>query len=128
MDDKFATVIEGRFARKEADSEPAEYQAFSFGRVGIRPQLTLLLRKANGEVEGFPYADFRGISAVNEDVGFTIRFDTRTVKVEGQNLKQLFQYVCNYRAAEIVEAEPSVVMQTPDGQAVVWSIFWQLPS
>lgn len=124
MDDKIATVIEGRFTRKEADGEPAEYQAFSFARVGIRPQLTLLLRKASGEVEGFPYADFRGVSAVDENSCFTIRFDTRTVKVEGQNLKQLFQYVCNYRAAEIVEAEATAAMHIPDGKVVVSLVKW----
>ncbi len=124
MEGKPTVIIEGNFARRAATEEAEEYQALSFGRVGIKPQITLLFRKANGEVEGFPYADFRGISSVNEDIGFTVRFDTRTVKVEGQNLREAFRYICTHRAAEILEADEATAMQSPDGKPVVWKVNW----
>lgn len=124
MDDRPSVIIEGNFARKNSGEEPEEYQAYSFGRVSSKRQVTLLFRKASGEVEGFAYADYRGISAVNETIGFTVRFDTRTVKVEGQHLGELFQYICNHRAAEIREADVETAMQTPEGKAVVWLVKW----
>ncbi|MEZ6101665.1 MAG: hypothetical protein R3E01_22245 [Pirellulaceae bacterium] len=117
-----SVVVEGNFARKAATEAADEYQAFSFGRIGIKPQLTLLFRKATGEVEGFAYADFRGISAIDENAGFKIRFDTRTVKVEGRNLRQLFQYICLHRAAEIVEIDEWMTLQLPEDRAVVWRV------
>lgn len=124
MDDRPSVIIEGNFARRATGDEADEYQALSFGRVGIRPQVTVLFRKANGEVEGFPYADFRGISSLNEESGFTVRFDARTVKIEGQHLGKLFQYICNHRAAEILEADPATAMNSPDGKPVVWLVKW----
>jgi hypothetical protein len=121
MDDR-GTVVEGNFAKRTSPDDPDEYQPFSFGRVGVKPQLTLLMRKATGEVEGFPYADFSGVSATDENTGFTVRFATRTVRVEGRNLRQLFQYVCSYKAAEIVETTMRSTMQIPEGKAVIWQI------
>ena len=107
-----------------ATSEDSEYRAFSFGRVGVRPQMTLLLRKASGEVEGFPYADFHGIHSMNEELGFSIQFGRRLVNIEGRNLKQLFGYVCNFRAAEIVEATEITAMALPEFEAIVCRVTW----
>ena len=121
MNDR-GTVVEGNFAKRTSSDDPDEYQAFCFGRVGVKPQLTLLVRKATGDVEGFPYADFSGVSATDENTGFTVRFGTRTVRVEGRNLQRLFHYLCNYRAAEIIETDERTAMQLANGQAVVWQV------
>lgn len=121
MDDR-TKVIEGAFAKRAVSEESDEYQAFTFGRIGAKPQLTLLVRKATGEVEGFPYADFAGISAKDEDAGFSVRFGPHSVRIEGRNLKQLFQYVCNYRAAEIIQADERTVMTIGPDKGVVWGI------
>jgi hypothetical protein len=99
-----------------------EYRAFSFGRIGIRPQLTLLFTKASGEVEGFPYADFRGIWTRDRNAGFTMTFGNRIITVEGQNLKQLFEYICNHRAAEVVLCDPHSAMALEENATVVWAI------
>lgn len=107
-----------RATRDEAD----EYRAFSFGRVGIKPQMTLLVRKSSGEVEGFPYSDFTGIWSLNEDDGFTIRFRDRIINIEGRNLRRLFDYICNHRAAEIVEIDSHAAMAVADESAVVWRV------
>ncbi|MEZ6104472.1 MAG: hypothetical protein R3E01_36505 [Pirellulaceae bacterium] len=117
-----SVVVEGNFARKAVTEAADEYQAFSFGRIGVKPQLTLLFRKATGEVHGFAYADLRGISTLDEDRGFTIRFDSGTVKIEGRNLRQLFQYICLHRAAEIVEIDEQMTLQLPHDRAVVWLV------
>ena len=107
-------------ARPEADEDG--YQAFSFGRVGPRPQMTLLFRKANGEVRGFPYAQFDGIESDNPDDGFVVKFGRTLISIEGRNLNRLFQYVCNYKAAEIVEASPRVAVQLCATQPNVWRV------
>ena len=66
--------------------------------------------------------NFAGISATDENSGFTIRFATRTVRIEGQNLLQLFHYVSNFRAAEVGEVDERTVMQVTEGKAAIWRI------
>lgn len=94
-------------SRLPEENEESEYEAFASGRVGNKPQLTLLFRKASGEVFGFPYASFTEIRSENADLGFTVEFSGVEVEVQGQNLSKLFRYVCFHRAAEIVEAARS---------------------
>jgi hypothetical protein len=114
-----------RFTEKAHPRDEAEeYQAFSFGRIGIRPQMTLLVRKCTGEVEGFPYADYGGVSATNEDDAFSVKFGQRLVRIEGRQLQQLFRYVCNYRAAEITEVDARTSMHVAEDKAVVWRVTW----
>ncbi|MEZ6104429.1 MAG: hypothetical protein R3E01_36290 [Pirellulaceae bacterium] len=110
-------------SRPGAD-EADEYRAFAFGRVGIRPQMTLVVRRSTGEFEGFAYAEFSGISGINEDNGFVVRFGPRLVAIEGKNLKRLFGYVCNFRAAEILEASGSAALKIPEDEPVVWNASW----
>jgi hypothetical protein len=117
-------ILEGNFARKSSVVETDEYEAFSFGRVGNKPQFTLLCRKATGEVEGFSYADYRGVSAIDEENGFSVKFGAQKVRIEGRHLGQLFRYVCNLRAAEIVATDEHTAMRLPDGKAVVWRVNW----
>jgi hypothetical protein len=119
-----AVVIESKFSRRASSEDDAEYQAFSFGRVGIKPQLTLLIRKASGAVEVFPYADFCGISSSDENLGFTLRFATRTVLIEGQRLGKLFQYICNFRTAEIMEADERTAAIAEPDKPIVWRVKW----
>jgi hypothetical protein len=120
MDDK-PTVIAGNFAKRASQDEADEYQAFSYGRIGNRPQLTLVIRQAAGGVRGFPYARFEGIGAdQDESNGFFVRFGREIVSFEGRNLGELFGYVCNYRASEIFEADRHTAMQIGEGKGVVW--------
>jgi hypothetical protein len=47
--------------RAAALADEEEYTAFTHGRVGTRPQMTLVFRKCDGEEEGFAYAQFSRI-------------------------------------------------------------------
>ena len=115
-------IIEGGFSRKERPDADGEYQAFSFGRIGNRVQPVLLVRSADGQVEGFPYAEFGGIISEDEENGFTVKFGARTVSVEGRNLKGLFDHVCTFRAAEICEASENDAIKMKTDEATVWTV------
>ena len=88
----------------EPDAEPADvYTPFASGRIGNRPQLVLLFRQASGAVRGFSYSYFYCVESDNPAQGFAIDFAHVKVTVVGRNLDLLFRYVCQHRAAEIVE-------------------------
>jgi hypothetical protein len=105
--------------RRQDDAAAAdEYTAFARGRVGTRPQMMICFRKCSGEVSVFAYSMLTRIYSENPDQGFTLCFHEIEVHIEGENLLQLFQYLREHRAVEIVEAERTVVMSS-EGDCVV---------
>lgn len=106
-----------------ADGEhPAEYEAFASGRIGNRPQLMLIFRKASGEVLVFSYLSLTEIRAPNPEKGFTANFSGTKVVVAGEHLGKLFQLLCVHRVAEIVEADRVAVFHTEADDPVVTSL------
>ncbi|APZ94534.1 hypothetical protein [Fuerstiella marisgermanici] len=102
---------------KPAESPPPaddDYVAFGHGRVGLRPRMMLTFRKCSGEVEVLPYSMLMRICSDDTDKGFTLHFGSQTVIVEGQGLTQLFRYLCEHRAVEIVESDRTAAL---DGEA-----------
>ena len=95
-----------------------EYTAFARGRVGTRPQMMLCFRKCSSEVTVFAYSLLMRIHSENPDRGFTITFGDTKVTLEGENLTALFHFIREHRAAEVVEADRTVVMTT-EGECVV---------
>lgn len=87
--------------------EEDEYVAFGNGRVGNRPQLTIVFRKASGEVFAFPYLSLSMIRSLDPDRGFKAEFSGVEVTVIGENLGKLFRHVCDHKAVELVEADRS---------------------
>ncbi|MFN8709744.1 MAG: hypothetical protein ACK50J_23980, partial [Planctomyces sp.] len=81
-----------------------EYTPFALGRVSRRPQMMLLLRQCTGEVTVYPYSLLMQIHSQDPSKGFTLTFGDHKVQIEGENLTHLFNYVCQHRATEIVEA------------------------
>lgn len=121
MDDR-GNVVEAVFAGRRSLEEADVYQAMTYGRIGTRPQMCLLLWKASGEVRGFAYADWTGIQSRNIDEGFTMVFGRATVRIGGRNLSELFRYVCNFRAAEVIEIDNRAAMLIAADKPVVWEI------
>lgn len=96
-----------------------EYSPFALGRVSRRPQMMLLLRQCTGEVTVYPYSLLLQIHSQDPSKGFTLTFGDHKVRVEGENLTQLFNYVCQHRATEIVEAGRTVAFTAADGPLVM---------
>jgi hypothetical protein len=111
-----------RTAEAAAPDDETDYTAFSFGRVGNRPQMTLVFRMNSGEVIGFPYAHITGIRADDCERSFTIDFGTATVTVVGNGLGRLFRYVCEHRVLEIVELDRRTVLSRDAVECLVDSI------
>jgi hypothetical protein len=112
--------------RAEETTTAEEYTAFARGRVGTRPQMMICFRKCSGEVFVFAYSMLTRIRSEDLERGFAMSFGDTEVRLEGNNLLPLFNYVREHRTAEIVEAERTVVMQA-QGECVVSKISVALP-
>ncbi len=100
---------------------------FTFGRVGPRPQMTLMLCFAGGHGKGFPYAQMLGIEFDDEDAGFRLEFPGQVVEIRGRNLKRLLRYVCDHRAARIDESTPQQSLAATAAAEIVDSITIRRP-
>jgi hypothetical protein len=88
--------------------------------------MMICLRKCSGEVIVFAYSLLTRIRSENPDRGFMLTFGETEVRIEGEHLLALFHYLREHRAAEIVEADRSVVMQA-EGECVVTRILVVTP-
>ena len=112
-------LARGDARRSDEDSVSAdEYTAFARGRVGTRPQMMICFRKCSGEVNVFAYSLLTKIHSDNPERGFAISFNETVVRLEGENMLMLFNYIREHRAVEIVEADRTVLM-TSEGECVV---------
>ena len=113
------------------DVRPAEeteiYQAFSFGRVGLRPQLMLCFIKCDGLHLALPYADLRSISTSDPSKGFQLEFSGREILIEGTNLDVCFRYLRDHRLSELTEASPATVLELPQDEPTVQKILIRKP-
>jgi len=98
-----------------------DYVTFGHGRVGLRPRMMLTFRKCSGEVEVLPYSMLMRISSNDADKGCSLNFGSQTVIVEGHGLTQLFRYLCEHRAVEIVESDRTAALDS-DAKSVVIAI------
>jgi hypothetical protein len=107
---------------QKQESDEGDYRAFSYGRVGLRPQMTLTLRFVGGSMRGLPYSQMLGIDSDDDDAGFRMEFPGTIVEVRGRNLKRLVRYVCDHRAAEIVESSAAASVGAPSTASIVDAI------
>jgi hypothetical protein len=122
-----AQLARGDARRSDEDSVSAdEYTAFARGRVGTRPQMMICFRKCSGEVNVFAYSLLTKIHSDNPNRGFAIAFNDTVVRLEGENMLVLFDYIREHRAVEIVEADRTVLM-TAEGECVVSRILVSSP-
>jgi hypothetical protein len=117
-----------RFAAEvRSPDEPQEYQGFSFGRVGTRPQLMLCVVKCDGHHLVLPYADLRAITSNDPDKGFLLEFAGREILIEGTSLMICFRYLRDQRLSELVEANRPEAMSSPNDAPVVQKITIRKP-
>ncbi|MEM9409984.1 MAG: hypothetical protein AAGA30_02655 [Planctomycetota bacterium] len=105
---------------EKAKSE--EYEAFSFGRVGNRTQTMVTFVKNDGYTEAIAYAKLDRIYSADVDKQLQLDFGDREVKIEGKNLKAIFEYVISFRCSEITESTPNIAMSFGNGEPVVESL------
>lgn len=118
------SMVDRGIDRKIRSGEPkleeeAEYQAFSFGRVGPRPQIMLEICKADGYRLALPYIDLKKITTMNPDRGFELHFSDQKILVEGQNLKDCYRYIKQNRLDSMLEAERANAMAVAQQEAVI---------
>lgn len=116
------TPSRGGVAAASGEETPQEYEAFAHGRVGNRPQLMVVFRKASGAVHAFSYASLLELHAVDPERGCVVDFAGVKVAIVGEKLGRLFRYLCDHKAAEIVEADRAMVFQGASDSPVVTSI------
>lgn len=114
------TVSES-YAPIEKD-DVAEYTAYANGRLGNRPQLTLVFRKADGSVKAFAYSHLYAVSSDDPAAGFTVEFSKLMVTVRGENLDPLFRLVCQHRVLEISEISRNQVFDMVESEPTVQKI------
>lgn len=102
--------------------EEVEYQAFSFGRVGPRPQIMLEICKSDGFHLVLPYIDLKAISTMNPDLGFELKFGEQRVLIEGRNLLLCYRYIKQNRLESIVELGREGTMSVAEKDPVVSGI------
>lgn len=103
-------------------NDEEEYQAFHFGRVGMKAQFTIGFRKSDGFSEGFAYADFRGWSTSDPNTSFDLMFVTRRVTVEGRKLARVLELIRQHRLTDLTEARHSEAMIVPDDEPIVFKL------
>ena len=102
-----------------AGVEEQEYTACSFGRVGLKPQVSVTFRKANGSGINLSYSHYYGVTDENPNVGFVVEFTRHTVTVEGRNLERLYRLICDQKGREVCEIDPILAPTMPAGEPVV---------
>ena len=123
LDRNIASKVEEPTASQHED----EYTALAGGRIGSRPQWTLVFELADGAIRGFPYAQFEGLQADDPDKAFTVMFASVAIVVSGHNLRRIVRAVCEHRAATIVEATRAQGLQLPESEPVVVGIRFREP-
>jgi hypothetical protein len=86
----------------------------------------ICFRKCSGEVTVFAYSLLTRIHSENPNRGFTLSFHETEVRLEGENMLMLFDYIRQHRAVEIVEADRTVLMTVED-ECVVSRVLVVLP-
>ena len=116
-----AGVVRKPAADSPGESEP-EYQAASYGRVGLRPQVMLEIAQASGYREVLPYIDLRGIATSDPKRGFELRFSDQKWIVQGQNLDVCYRYLKQNRLEALQEASRTEVLSMPPDVPLIHSI------
>lgn len=93
----------------EETNEPAdgdsEAAAFAAGRVGTRPQLTLVLRRVSGDCQAFAYAHLYRLE-YDPSAGIVLHFSQHRVALTGRHLGGLFRYLCDHRVQTVQQTDP----------------------
>lgn len=103
-------------------TEESEYQAFTYGRVGIRSVAMLCLIKSDGFHLALPYIELHAIRTMSPSDGFELEIGTQRIEIQGRNLLPAFRFIREHRLAELCEATRATVMSLPPTDSVVSEI------
>jgi hypothetical protein len=104
-----------------APTAEEEYQAFSFGRVGSKSQLTLAIRRVSGTVHGFSYAHLYTLD-LEPSLGIILRFTNHRVVLQGRHLDELYRYLRGHRVELIQVIDPLQAETLPEDTPVITSL------
>lgn len=108
-----------RFQLVTPPAEAEEYEAFSFGRVGQKPQFTVAFKQADGFSEGLSYSDFRGWTTPDGNTSLELIFVGRKIAIEGSNLGRILDLIRQHRLFDLTEASRSQAMQCSADEPIV---------
>lgn len=74
-------------------------------RISRRPQMMIGFRKCSGEIDVLPYAMLTRIRSEDTSRSMRLCFSQGEVLIEGEELTQLFHYLCEHRVLEIAESD-----------------------
>ena len=77
--------------------EEAEYQSFTYGRIGAKPQLMVEFFHMDGFSEIYPYIDIKRIARPDPERCFEVELNHGKFVVEGQNLSTVIRYLKQHR-------------------------------
>lgn len=103
---------------EEGEGE-AEYQAFAFGRVGNKPQISVTFRLVNAKGYNFAYSHYYGIVDNHPNISFSIEFTRHVVMIEGRNLEMLHRFLCDHKVREVHQVDELEAKVLPEGVPVV---------
>ncbi len=106
----------------EAEDSEDEYQAFGFGRVGNKPQISVTFRLVNAKGYNFAYSHYYGIVDDHPNVSFAIEFTRHVVMIEGRNLETLHRLLCDHKVREVHQMDELEAKVLPDEVPVVTKI------
>lgn len=98
--------------------EDEVYAAFASGRLGTKPQLTLVFRRVTGTCHAFAYAHLYTLD-YDPSVGVVLQFTQHRVTIAGRNLDDLFRYLCLHRVQTVQEFDALLADTLPATTPVV---------
>lgn len=96
-----------------------DYQAFAYGRVGVKAVSMLCFVKTDGFHLALPYIDLRYLSSMSPSDGFDMEIGPWKISISGRNLWTAFRYIREHRLAELVEASRTVMLSLPETESLV---------
>ncbi len=106
----------------EEGAGEGEYQAFGFGRVGNKPQISVTFRLVNAKGYNFAYSHYYGIVDDHPNVSFTVEFTRHLVMIEGRNLEMLHRLLCDHKVREVRQVDELEAKMLPEEVPVVTRI------
>jgi hypothetical protein len=113
--DRLKNLAKGTAEPKDAEEE---YTAFASGRLGTKPQLTLVFRTVAGVSHAFAYAHLYAME-YDPAAGIMLQFSQHWVTVRGRNLEGMFRYLCLHRVQTVQETDALHAEALPAKEAVV---------
>ena len=102
---RLSTISQVTTGAQQASQDDQEVIEHGRCRISRKPQMMLGFRKCSGEIDVLPYATLTRIRSEDTSRSMRLCFSQGEVLIEGEELTQLFHYVCEHRVLEIAESD-----------------------